>query len=128
MAMTIERGLLASYLDDGGWHAEAENVRKGIDLESYENELQLIDWLRRHATSSSPRRLAEAAATPTPRSDASTVGEKAEGWRVPDDAAARFVEEAAKIISGAPFPSARSLFKARQIADLALTLPTDGEE
>ena len=48
MAMTLEHELLASYLDDGGWHCEAENVREEIDLESYENELQLIDWLRRH--------------------------------------------------------------------------------
>jgi hypothetical protein len=54
MTMTIERELLASFLDDGDWHTEAENVRKGIDLASYENELQLIDWLRRHTHPAAP--------------------------------------------------------------------------
>jgi hypothetical protein len=44
-----DRDLLAMYLDDGGWHTEASNVREGIDLESYENELKLIKWMRRHA-------------------------------------------------------------------------------
>jgi hypothetical protein len=48
MAMTIERELLARYLGDQGAYTEAENVREGIDLESYGNELRLIDWLRRH--------------------------------------------------------------------------------
>lgn len=46
--------LLSSYLDDGGWHTEAENVRNGVDLESYENELSLIDWLLRHAHPAQP--------------------------------------------------------------------------
>lgn len=46
--------LLSSYLDDGGWHTEAENVRNGVDLESYENELSLIDWLLRHAHLAQP--------------------------------------------------------------------------
>lgn len=46
--------LLSSYLDDGGWHTEAENVRNGVDLESYENELSLIDWLLRHAHLTQP--------------------------------------------------------------------------
>lgn len=40
--------LLASYLDDGGWHDEASNVRNGVDLESYEVEFRLIDWILRH--------------------------------------------------------------------------------
>lgn len=39
-----------------------------------------------------------------------------------DEAVAHFVEKTAEIISGAPFPSGRSLYKARQIADLALSL------
>lgn len=42
--------LLSSYLDDGGWHTEAENVRNGVDLKSYENEIRLIAWLNRHLT------------------------------------------------------------------------------
>jgi hypothetical protein len=53
-AMTLEREWLASYLDDGGWHDEAANVRNGIDLESYETDLRLIDWLRRHTHLSQP--------------------------------------------------------------------------
>lgn len=40
--------LLASYLDDGGHHGEADNVRNGTDLESYEVEFRLIDWILRH--------------------------------------------------------------------------------
>lgn len=40
--------LLSSYLDDGGHHTEAHNVRNAIDLESYENEMRLIDWMLRH--------------------------------------------------------------------------------
>ena len=42
------RFLLSSYLCDGGWHTEANNVLEGVDLDSYENELSLIDWLLRH--------------------------------------------------------------------------------
>jgi len=42
------RVLLAMTLDDRGFPCEAENVRDGSDLESYEGELQaigcLIDW------------------------------------------------------------------------------------
>jgi len=42
------------------------------------------------------------------------------GTALSDEAVASFVEESAKIISGAPFPSARSYAKAREIADLAI--------
>lgn len=44
-----------------------------------------------------------------------TVGEA-----VDDQAFASFVEKCAKLLSGAPFPSARSYAKAREICDLAL--------
>lgn len=47
--------LLASYLDDGGWHIEADNVRNGVDLESYENETRLIDWITRHLSQPAER-------------------------------------------------------------------------
>lgn len=39
--------LLASCLDEWGHHQEAENVREGEDLESYEFELRLIGQLLR---------------------------------------------------------------------------------
>ncbi|MBN5158824.1 MULTISPECIES: hypothetical protein [unclassified Stenotrophomonas] len=39
--------LLASCLDEWGHHQEAENVREGEDLESYEFELRVIDQLLR---------------------------------------------------------------------------------
>ena len=46
---------------------------------------------------------------------------RAQASGVPDEQAAYLVEETAKILSGAPFPSARSYAKAREIADLFLT-------
>ncbi len=39
--------LLASCLDEWGHHQEAENVREGEDLQSYELELRLIGQLLR---------------------------------------------------------------------------------
>lgn len=45
--------ILASYLDDGGHHGEADNVRNGTDLESYEIEFRLIDWILHHCKASS---------------------------------------------------------------------------
>jgi hypothetical protein len=36
------RELLSSYLTTKGFYTEAENVRIGVDLESYDNELSLI--------------------------------------------------------------------------------------
>lgn len=39
------RELLASCLDEWGHPCEAENVREGEDLESYESELRLISQL-----------------------------------------------------------------------------------
>lgn len=41
------RELLANCLDEWGHHQEAENVREGEDLESYEFELRLIGQLLR---------------------------------------------------------------------------------
>lgn len=41
---------------------------------------------------------------------------------VPPEVVGSFVEKAAQIISGALFPSGRSLYKARQISDLALSM------
>ena len=90
MAMTLERELLAFYLDDGGWHTEAENVRNGIDLESYENELRLIDWLRRHAHLSRPAQAVDAgesyvqAMVQVHEQKNRALGTAQEGWRVPD--------------------------------------------
>jgi hypothetical protein len=45
--MTLDRELLAAYLTEYSWFTEADNVREGIDLESYENELQLIGFMLR---------------------------------------------------------------------------------
>ena len=56
--------LLASYLDDGGWHTEAENVRNGVDLESYENEIRLIGWITRHLSQPAERGEAQEKAEP----------------------------------------------------------------
>ena len=44
------------------------------------------------------------------------------GRRAVDDNVGAFVEQTAQIISGAPFPSGRSMFKARQISDLAISI------
>ncbi|HGM6729550.1 TPA: hypothetical protein ACKQBZ_000595 [Stenotrophomonas maltophilia] len=41
------RELLASCLDEWGYPCEAENVREGDDLESYELELRLLSQLLR---------------------------------------------------------------------------------
>lgn len=50
------------------------------------------------------------------------------GAVVGDEVVAHFVEEAAKIISGAPFPSGRSMTKAREIRDLALRTLTNTDK
>lgn len=48
----------------------------------------------------------------------------AQGAVADDSTVARFVEQTAQILSGAPFPSARSYGKAREVADLALSMFT----
>ncbi|HFT6977404.1 hypothetical protein I5V28_16095 [Stenotrophomonas maltophilia] len=55
--------LLASCLDEWGHHQEAENVREGEDLESYELELRLIGQLLRFGFETGSGR---EAAAPTP--------------------------------------------------------------
>lgn len=41
------RELLAGCLDEWGHPCEAENVREGVDLESYESELRVVSQLLR---------------------------------------------------------------------------------
>lgn len=43
----LSRALLAMTLDERGFPCEAENVRAGVDLGSYEGELQAIGQLLR---------------------------------------------------------------------------------
>jgi hypothetical protein len=44
--------VLAHWLDSQGFHGEAQNVRNGIDHESYEDELRLIEFARNFKTAS----------------------------------------------------------------------------
>jgi hypothetical protein len=57
------RELLAMTLGERGFHCEAENVRAGEDLESYEGELQAIAQLLRWGFNT-PQGHARAALTP----------------------------------------------------------------
>jgi hypothetical protein len=57
------RELLAMTLGERGFHCEAENVRGGEDLESYEGELQAIAQLLRWGFDT-PQEHASAALTP----------------------------------------------------------------
>jgi len=47
-----DRDVLAHRLDSQGFHYEAQNVREGIDLDSYEDDLRLIAFARNFALAS----------------------------------------------------------------------------
>jgi hypothetical protein len=60
--------VLAHWLDSQGFHGEAQNVRNGIDHDSYEDELRLIEFARNFATASPQVQGGEA------------LGEVSDGW------------------------------------------------
>lgn len=68
------RDLLGMCLDEQGAHTEAQNVRAGVDLESYELELRLIGQLLRFGLNT-PRGHELAALASQPQAPAAAVPE-----------------------------------------------------
>jgi len=71
---------LSHYLDDSGYPCEAENIRLGVDLESYELEFKLIAWMHKwQAARSQPADVLPVIVEKLKISEANEIIEKAIG-------------------------------------------------